>query len=395
MDENNLNAKKFTKKGILLGGIILIALLIIGAVATYYFTPIKPKKVFSTALDKVYEASISNQQELDSLIGKMTLKTDLHSNDESIENILKILNDMDIRYEYGMNFKEKRMHVLLDTYYKEKKLLNATFHFQENNAYIYLKDIYDKTLQVPMEGLDEILSMVNQKDYDIILTHLRNALDKTLKEKYFTKENATLTLNGKSIKVIKNNLLLNKENLSEILDVLKQELNNDEFLESIAHITSQNKDIVKEWLEKINIEDVTFEKTITVSIYTKGHDFKGMEITDGTDTFSLLKDTDTKYTYEIKIDGNAYKGNLELQNNGNDINLKISLDINEINGSFTIDFGYIENGKLPGLDTSNVVSADNLTEEEQMVIMENLQKKEGIALLMQTILNSSMLDFSL
>lgn len=395
MDENNLNAKKFTKKGILLGGIVLIVLLVIGAVAAYYFTPLKPKKVFTTALDKVYEASISNQQELDSLIGKMTLKTDLHSSDDSIENILKILNDMDIRYEYGMDFKEKRMHILLDTYYKEKELLNATIQLQDENAYVNLKDIYDKTLQVPMEGLDEIFSMVNQKDYDIILKHLRNALDKALKENYFSKENANISLDGKDVKVTKNNLLLNEKNVSEILNTLKQELNNDEFVESFTRITNLSREDVEDMLEEIESSDLTLNQPITLSIYTKGHDFKGIEITDGIDTFSLLKDKDTKYTYEIKIDGSAYKGNLELQNKGNNINLKISFDTNEINGSIAFEFGYTENGKLPDLDTSNVVSADNLTEEEQMIIMENLQKKEGIALLMQTILNSSMLDFSL
>lgn len=395
MDENNVKENKNTKKGLLLSGIILIVLLVIGTVAAYYFTPVKPKKVFTTALNKVYEASKSNQQELDSIMGKVSLKTDLHSNDNSTENILRILNDLDIRYEYGMNFKEKRMHVLLDTYYKEKELLNATVQLQGENAYVTLKDIYDKTLQVPMEGLDEMFSMVNQKDYDTILKHLKNALDKALKEKYFSKENANITLDGKSVKVIKNNLLLNEENLSDIIDVLQGELNNDEFIESVARITNLSREEVEDMLEEIDSSEVTLENPITISIYTKGKEFKGIEVTDGIDTFSLLKDKDTKYTYEIKTDGNNYKGNLELQNKENDIHLKISFATEEISGSITLEFGYTENAKLPEFDTSNVISADILTEEEQMVIMENLQKKEGIALLMQTILNSSILNFSL
>lgn len=395
MDENNLNAKNFKKKGVLLGGIILIALLVIGAVAAYYFTPVKPKKVFTTILDKVYESNKSKQKDLDSITGKMNLKTDLHSNDNSTENILEILNDLEIRYEYGMDFKEKKIYVLLDTFYKEKELLNATAQLQEENAYINLKDIYDKTLQVPMEGLEEMLSMVNQKDYDTILKHLKNALDKALKEKYFSKENASITLNGKNVKVTKNNLLLNEENLSEILDVLKQELNNDEFLESFARITDQSREDVKDMLNEIDSRNVTLDQPITISVYTIGRDFKGIELTNGTDTFSILKDTDTKYTYEIKTNNTSYKGNFELTKKENDLHLKIAFDTKELTGSIVFDFNYKENEKLPIFDTSNSISLYSLTEEEQAKIIENFQKKEGIALLMQTILNSNMLNFSL
>lgn len=394
MDENNVKENKNTKKGILIGA-VLIVLLVIGAIVAYYFTPVKPKKVFTIMLDKVYEASKSTQKELNSMVGKMTLKTDIHSNEASIENILGILNDLDIRYEYGMDFKEKRMHVLLDTFYKEKELLNATIQFQDENAYVNLKDIYDKTLQVPMEDLDKVFSMVNQNDYDIILKQVKNALEQSLKEKYFSKENTNITLEDKSVKVTKNSLLLNEKNLSEILNTLEQELNNDEFIESFARVTNLSREDVKDMLEEIDSSDETLENPLTISIYTKGQGFKGIEVTDGIDSFRLLKVTDTEYTYEIKIDGNTYEGNLELQMKENDIHLKISFAINEINGSITFDFGYTENGKLPEFDTSNVISADSLTEEEQMAIMENLQKKEGIALLMQTILNSNMLNISL
>lgn len=392
MDEKNVKGKK---KGFLIGSIVLIILLVIGACAAYYLTPVKPKKVFTTVIDKVYEASQSKQKELDSLIGKVSFKTDIHSDIQSEEKILEILNNVHIYYESGMDFKEKRMHVLLDTKYKEKELLNASFDFQENNAYIYLKDIFSKTLRVPMEDFDKIFSMVSPKDNEVILKYLKNGLNKALQEKYFTKESTNITLNEKNIKVTKNELILNEKNLKEIINVLKEEMNHEEFIESFARLTSMSQEEIKEMIEQLDVDSITLEDTITISIYTKGKEFKGFEIKVEKNSFTFLKQNNNNYVYEIKGNESNFKGNVEIIIKENTINLKIYFDAKEMNGSFTIEFGYSENEELPKIETSNVVEVEKLTEAEQMEIIENLQKKEGVALLMQSILNISGFDFSI
>lgn len=188
MDGNNANMKKNAKKGLIIGGIVVVLLLLVGTL-TYFLMPVKPKKVFTTAIEKVYEASKENSNINNTLGGKYTFTTDIHSQKENEEKILEIINNLKISMDYGMDAKDKKMHIALDSDYKDKELLKATIDVKEQNAYVFLQDIYNKNLLVPIEGMDEIFKMLEKlNEYEIILKHVKNALDKSLKEEYFSKK---------------------------------------------------------------------------------------------------------------------------------------------------------------------------------------------------------------
>lgn len=394
MDENNANVKKNTKKGLIFGGIVVVLLLLVGTL-TYFLMPVKPKKVFTTAIQEVYEASKSNFNGI--FGGKYTISTDIHSDNKEIEKILEIVNKLNISMDMGVETKSKKMHIDLDSNYNNKELLKASIDVLDNNAYVFLNDIYNKNLLVPMEGMDEMFSLMeNVKDYEIILKYFKDAFNKSLKDEYFTKENKNITLNGKSVKVTENKLTLDEKNQKELAYALSDELNNEEFIESFSRISDMDKEEVKEMLkdmkENIELED----GTLYVSIYTKGinNEFAGIEFKDDKDVISILKNTKTNYSYEIKVEDKDYKGNIEAVIKDNDMNLKVSFDIEGISGSITMDF--VENKKvnLPEIDTTNAISVENLSENEAMEILNNLQNKEGIIELMQTITSLSSIGFN-
>lgn len=83
MDENNANVKKNKKKGLIIGGIVVVLLLLAGTL-TYFLMPVKPKKVFTTAIQEVYEASKSNFNGI--FGGKYTISTDIHSDNRDRKN---------------------------------------------------------------------------------------------------------------------------------------------------------------------------------------------------------------------------------------------------------------------------------------------------------------------
>lgn len=394
MDENNANVKKNKKKGLIIGGIVVVLLLLVGTL-TYFLMPVKPKKVFTTAIQEVYEASKSNFNGI--FGGKYTFVTDIHSQKENEEKILEIINNLKISMDYGMDAKSKKMHITLDGDYKDKELLQATIDVQESNAYVFLQDIYSKNLLVPIEGMDEIFKMLEKmNEYEVILKHVKNALDKSLKEEYFSKENATITLNGKSVKVTENKLILDEKNQKELAYSLSDELNNEEFIESFSRISEMDKEEVKEMLKDMK-ENVELEDgTLYVSIYTKGinNEFAGIEFKDNKDTISILKNTETNYSYEIKVDDKNYKGDVDIKIKDKDVNMKVSFDIEGISGSVTMNF--VENKKvsLPEIDTTNAIPVENLSESEAMEILNNLQNKEGIIELMQTITSLSSIGFN-
>lgn len=384
MDEVG-NVKKNTKKGVLIGGILILILLLIGIV-TYLLLSVKPKKVFTTAIDKVYNLSKENNQDTEKVSGKFTITTDIHSDEVEVEKILEIVNKLNISMDMGVDAKSKKMHMALDSLYNNKELINASIDILDSNAYVYLNDIYDKSLLVPIEGMDEMFSLMeNVKDYEIVLKQFKNALDKALKDEYFTKDNTTITLNGKKVKVIENKLTLNEKNIKEIASILSEELNNDEFIESFSRISATTKEEVKEMLNEMKQEISLEDGTLFVSIYTKGikNEFAGISIKDNKDVISLLKNTDTNYSYEIKIENENYKGDIEVKTKGKDGHLKISFDIEKIHGSVTFDFVNNKEVNLPNVDTSNAISIENLSETDSMNILNNLQKKEGIVEIIQ------------
>lgn len=393
MDEKNVK----NTKGLMIGGIVLVVLLFLTVLA-YLLIPTKPKKVFTTAIEKVYNTSKENQTK-EFTGGKFTIKTDLHSNKTNEEKILEILNNLNISIDYKVDTNSKRMHMALDSDYKEKDLLKASIDIKDNNAYVFLEDIYSKYLSVPVEGIEEMFTAFEKiKDYETLLKQVKNALDKSLKEEYFSKESATITLNGKNVKVTDNQLVLNEKNVKEIANVLSDELNNEEFIKSYSAFTDCTEEETKEMLESLKTEEIDLEgETLIVSIYTKGlqNKFAGIAFKDESDRISILKNTETNYTYEIKMDNKNYKGDVEIKENEKNINMKISFDIEGIHGSIALDYVNNNDVNIPDVDTKNAVSSEDLSQKEAMEILEKLQENEGIVELVQALstLSSIGLDF--
>ena len=50
------------------------------------------------------------------------------------------------------------MVIDLYTDYKEKDLLDLSMYFHNNDAYIFLQEIYDKYIEIEAKGIEEIFS---------------------------------------------------------------------------------------------------------------------------------------------------------------------------------------------------------------------------------------------
>ncbi len=395
MNENK--EKKIRKKEIIFGGILLIAFVLIGTIA-FTFISIKPKKVFMTAIDRVYSYSKEKNKQINRTSGKFSLKSDLHSNNSEDEKILKILNNLDLSYNYIIDSKNKKMYVEFDSNFKNKELLKASFSFENEKAYVFLNDVYNKHLEVPTTGINEMLNTLNNlNEYEVILKQIKEALQKSLKEEYFKKETTYISLNGKREKVTENKLILNKRNIKEITTVLSNELNNKEFIQSVAKISLKTEEEIKESLNSLKKEFSNLkEETLTVSIYTKGFkkEFAGIAFKNEKNEITFLKKNKTNYTFEIQNNQVTYKGTIEINENNAGMNLKISFDSKGTTGSIVFNF---ENTTIdfPIIKTDNVLSIETLSEKDSMEIIKNIQKKEGVLELIQAItsLYSSNLKF--
>ncbi len=364
-------------------GIILVAIIILLIIAGlfYLFLPTKPKSVFTTAINKVSNMSFDKNDKV--LGANVSMDTDIHSNNKNQEKIFNIINDLDISYNFLMDSDKKQAHISLDTKYEDKNLLGATMDLKDEKAYLFLKDLYSKNLIIPMDGIEAIYNLSNKEDYKIIVNQISKALEKSLKDKYFSKESSKLELDGKKVKVDKYILKINNENIKEIAQVLSDELNNDEFIDAFARVVKYSSDEVKEALEEMKGEDVSLDDDIFVSIYLKGKKYIGFEIADSKEKLAIYKETNTKYLYDITLNKKSYKGNIEINGVKKNFDIKVTFDIEGINGSVTMKVKDLENINFPEIDTKNSVELDSLSQKDQISIYENLEKNEGLISLIE------------
>lgn len=387
-EKETMEIEKKNKKGFLIASILFVSFVILGTIL-YPFVVTKPKKVFTTAIDKISTLTKKNLEEEfpEKFKGIFTLKTDLTSKDENVKYVLELLNNMDLGITYQIDYPNKKMQVSMESSYNKKDLLHFDIIFQEEETYLFLKNIYSKYLKFTTIGLEDLFSTkLNKEDYEIVSKQFQSALKKSLKDRYFTKDTETITIDGKDKKVTKNSLLLNEENLNKIVEVLVSELNNEEFIKSYAQISNLSETEIKEMFQELEKnKEIHLTNAITISIYTEGRNttFIGISIYDEENTCTLLKRNDSIYDYALETSETKIAGTLEIQKKDTSLEVKMIFDANDISGNIVLNYNYKEETNIPNIDAENVVDANLLTKEEQEEILNNFQKNEGLVELSQ------------
>lgn len=374
------------KKGIIFASVLLVLFVLLGTIL-YPLLVTKPKKVFTTAISKVTAlAKQSTKDKLQPYGGNFSFQTDLTSKDKNTQKVLDILNEMQLGFTYKVDYEQEKMVIDLYTDYKEKDLLDLSIYFHNNDAYIFLQELYDKYIQVETEGLEELFSNKEKtEEYQILLEQVKNAFQKSLKDSYFTKENITMTIGNKDTKVTKNIFHLTEENLEEIVLVFSEELDNDTFLTNYASLSGKSEDEILDALESLKSETISLEEDMEIVLYTEGikNNFVGLEFSDLSDTFVLLKESTTDYSYKIKADRTTVVGNITLEKNDKDIKVLLTMDNEELSGSLSFSFTNEEDVTIKDIDRNKVVAANAISVEDQEKILNALQEKDGIKELLQ------------
>lgn len=383
---------KKTKNGkVKFMGCIILILLIVLIIGVFYFNSLKakPKEVFISTINEVFE-NFTMQNNLNSFAGNVNLKTNLTSNNENIHKMLNVINNTDINFKFGIDYNSNTMHTVLSSNYDRDELLNVSTSVEENSLYINSKDVYAKTIMIPIKKYNNYLSAIfNQKDIKTIFQDLNSAINNSLQDKYFVKKNTNVSLNGEDVNVTKNILTLNNSNLNKIISDIKENLiNNDEFLSSLSRILNETKEEIKNRIDSINNNGI--EEIITISLYTKDNKVIGFELAKASNTglsLSVLKSSEKNYSYELKNYINSYKGNLEINKTDNNINLKISSNDNKMNGTINININYDTNKNIDEFIKNDIVEIENITDQERTEIFNNLQQKQSIRSLIKDLWN--------
>lgn len=404
-DTSHQEEPKPKKKNKMVLPLIIILILIAGVVAVYFLVFNNPKRIFSKTISKgfsyLYE-NLDNVNKYDTTSGTVSLSYELTSEDENMQSVFDMVNGIDFNFAYTVDYKNKLMNFDFDSTYNNEKLLNLSVYGENGKGYVLLKDIYDKYLSTDIEGYEEIFNTTkNQTEVKTILKSSEKALNKALTNDDFIKNEETIKINGKDVKVTNNALVLNNKNFNRISKSVLTTLKNDaDFISAVNKISNDESVDTKATLENAiaNIGEVDpDDKTIiTISIYTKGilKEFVGLniEVKEETTTFiSFIKTNENTYSLVAKQDNDeVLNGTIKLDvkndSNGGNSNVELTMDIPKIMSvKLDVKSTVKHNVEFNKVDVTNSVDADSLTEVETNTIMTNLMANPGLAKLITNI----------
>ena len=354
-------------------GIIAIVVIVLGVAALFGYKLYvgNPKNLYKAAINKT-------QQEFSNVLNKMKESETLDLKEESvaIDGNFQITSNMPemkdytkhvYGYKLGLDVKNKKMEFKTSMKEGTKEIINASMYILGKTIYIDSKQVYNKVIyQLLDEDIFASLSSTNQQtiDYETInklSEKLFGYLGNSLSKKSFDKENATIKINDKDVKVTKVIYNLNSESFYEMFKSMIEEMkDDDEFIELLSKMVGIEKEQVKTSLEQTELskEDFEMEETVKFYLYTNGFIPKvigyGVEIDTVTISYAELKGnsefvlkgeglefvsktTDNKSNGYIKVDGQELATfTLVSENKGNNTKADLSIVVKSGASSATI-----------------------------------------------------------
>lgn len=395
----DFNVKKPKKKGLLIGGIIAVAL-VIAVILIYFLVLTKPEFIFSKAIDKIFKVE---SEQYNSIKFDSKIKVSVEAEDESLQEQLAEIEKCTLKLGAQMDISEKKEIVDLGLEYDNEEVIDAQVYYNDGDMYAYFEGLFDKYIEIDMdeetqEQMNQIFeSAISEEELEKSANAIKIFKDefKTQINEYgkFEKKKDKIDIGKEEEKVTKWTLTLTEKQLYNVLSKTFSNLaKNDEFIDCFEE--DDIEDILKEAAESIKNTDADSKDNLKISIYTKGLLNKLVAV-DGaifsdleemTITASVVKEDNGVYEYKIyqkmsreKID--LLNGKVEIEKDKDSKEeqsgkIKITGNVYELGSAeLEIDYSIKYNQGIDKINVKNSVNIDDLTEEEVNGIMEKLMER--------------------
>lgn len=420
----NLGSKKI--------GIILVSFIVVSVALGIFMYMNNPKIKFMKLINKEYQSFVNivdraRESELATLSTGSTITSngsvsfDLSLNNEmfgdSLDNIISIINDLSIDYQYGSDPKNNNTYVKLKTDIANKDFIDMELYQMNDKKYIYLNNIYDKYIESDSTAFIE--SQNGQvEDTLYLIEKTKTSLFNAIKESDFTMESKTIKINNQDINTNKMTLKLTDKRMKEITKSVLTDIKNDskciEILKELSESDADVKKSIDETIASLDDEKI-LEQDVLIDMYISNNKITRLDIINGSNkTFEYLNyesfypitkitffDKDNvalEATFEQKtVNDVSYKiilgngdvvasgalskiANNSIENKTWDLDLSFSLELSYNNmtlGSLKVDTKTITKigEEIKMIDVTNVIKEEDITEEEQAKINEKLMEK--------------------
>jgi len=276
------------KKPLLIIGIVVIILAILAIVGYFVIYPYimktyfsDPKNVYETSIKEAFKGLNTTVDDLVHNKGIYNLEVSLDSNIETLEEY--------VGYTYGLNIgidptkkalqqgiyikdnKTKAEHSYY-SYLKDKKYYDKYSSYRD---YIYLGETAGNSILsiFNQEDLFNTSSNLNNEEINYIVNKISDLLIESINQDKLSKEDASISINGETLKVTNNKYELDYNTIKETIEFVRDGLiNDDKAIEILSKVSNVEKSKIKDELNSIKVpENEEKDFKIIISIYTHGN----------------------------------------------------------------------------------------------------------------------------
>lgn len=381
---SRLKSKK-NDYGVLAVVALITVFLLVGIGGLFYYKLSNSRNRFRVLIENVVEYLEENtlKDKPKSLQGVLTLGVNGKSTDEDEQQLMEILNKIDLSFLYGVDYATKRMNFEMKSSYDKKELLNSSFYMESGNGYLYLDNLYDKNIKVPIEQYDSFFKLNLSSDYRTIYDSIEKVLIRSLKDDYFEKDYVTID----SKKVLKTTLVLNHKNYQEMKkNVFHDLVLDDSFLKSLSNVTDKKVSVLKKKLNKIASSEDDY-KEMDIVLYTKNDKFLKLELVFGGEKITIQREERDKYSYSYDEHSQVVYDGVVQASRKKDSSVQSTFLINDRKKGVSVQLmmpsSYEVNKKIEKKNVSNSILYTDVTEEEKNQIYSKVLENEGMKNLIQ------------
>lgn len=374
----DVDNKKKSKKGKVVGFVVLTLLFVIGFIVGFKIYELsKPYNVYSSLINSALKSSkFENHENY-----KVDFKFNARVEDSELDDTTKeILNSMNYSGTNFISVKEKYMIANYTIKNDSNTLLDMNMYYKNGITYLGLGELFDKLIEIPLDEenskkVNDLFLNINSSNIEVILREIKNAFEDAIKDEKIVKEKTTLDIDGKSVNVVNNKLVIDKSNEERISKKLSDYLkNSDDFLDNFSKEFGVSKEDIISFLEDDSYTSEEDYKMV-INLYTNGflNNFVSTKIEFIENDEKIVNFEFNKNSIKISDDMLVFTIK-EDEKDKYSINLKYELDgMNvELLGTATMSYAQMSTPFV-----SNSVSLEELTEEDFVTFGENLSKNEA------------------
>ena len=375
----DVDNKKKSKKGKVVGFVVLALLFVIGFIVGFKIYELnKPYNIYSSLINSALKSSkFENHENY-----KVDFKFNARVKDSELDDTTKeILNSMNYSGTNFISVKEKYMIANYTIKNDSNTLLDMNMYYKNGITYLGLGELFDKLIEIPLDEenskkVNDLFLNINSSNIEVILREIKNAFEDAIKDEKIVKEKTTLDIDGKSVNVVNNKLVIDKSNEERISKKLSDYLkNSDDFLDNFSKEFGVSKEDIISFLEDDSYTSEE-EYKMVINLYTNGflNNFVSTKIEFIENDEKIVNFEFNKNSIKISDDDMLVFTIKEDEKDKYSINLKYELDGMSVELSGTATMSYAQ---MSTPFVSNSISLEELTEEDFVTFGENLSKNEA------------------